>query len=94
MKAMQHHRFQFRAPPMPACRYAEESGSTGILAANRLAGVAPDMNVREHVTRMPLPSVIKTTHSGFETHKIRHQKSKTGVSVAPQKILKKAIYRL
>ena len=30
-------------------------------------------------------SVDKAVHSGFETQRRRHQKSKTGVSVAPQK---------
>ena len=37
------------------------------------------------VTRVPLPSVNKAAHSGFETQRRCHQKSKTGVSVAPQK---------
>ena len=30
-------------------------------------------------------SVNKTAHSGIETQRRRHQKSKTGVSVTPQK---------
>ena len=34
---------------------------------------------------MSLPSVNKAAHSGFETKRRRHQKSKAGVSVAPQK---------
>ena len=34
-----------------------------------------------------LSSVNKVAHSGFETHRGSHQKSKTGVSVAPQKDL-------
>ena len=34
---------------------------------------------------MPLSSKNKAAHSGFETQRRRHQKSKTGVSVAPQK---------
>ena len=66
---------------MPACRYVEEIS----LTANRLAGVAPEMNPREHVTCMALPSVNKATHSGFGTQRRFHQKSKTGVLVVPQK---------
>ena len=56
-----------------------------MLAAKRLACVSPEVNLREHVTHTPLPSWNKTAHSGFETQRRRHQKSKTGVSVAPQK---------
>ena len=33
------------------------------------------------------PSTNKAVHSVFETHRLHHQKSKTGVSVAPQKRL-------
>ena len=36
---------------------------------------------------MPLPSVNKAAHSGFETQRRHHQKSETRVSVAPQKRL-------
>ena len=68
---------------MPACRYVEEIS----LTAKRLAGVAPEMNPREHVTCMALPSVNKATHSGFGTQRRFHQKSKTGVLVVPQKRL-------
>ena len=70
---------------MPAHRYLEENGSAAMLAAKRLAGVAPEMNIRECVTCMPPPSVNKTAHSGFETQRRHHQRSKTGVSMAPQK---------
>ena len=44
-------------------------------------------NLREctSLIKMPLPSVNKAAHSGFETQRRHHQKSKTGVSVAPQK---------
>ena len=37
------------------------------------------------VTHIPLLSAKKAAHSGFETQRRRHQKSKTGVSVAPIK---------
>ena len=41
-------------------------------------GVAPEVNLREHVTCTPLPSANKAAYSGFETQRRRHQKSKTG----------------
>ena len=62
---------------MPA--HAEENGS----AAIRSAGVTPEVNLREHVTHMPLSSVNKAA-----TH---HQKSKIGVTVVPQKGLASSI---
>ena len=72
---------RFRVPPMPHRR----DGSTAMLAAKRSAGVTPDVNPGECISRMPPPSVNKAAHSGFETQRRCHQKSKTGVSVAPQK---------
>ena len=42
------------------------------------------VNLQEHVTRTPQPSVIKAAHSGIETQSRRQQKSETGVSVAPK----------
>ena len=63
----------------------EEIGSAGMLAAKRSAGVTPEVNLRECVACMPPPSANKDAHSGFETQRRHHQKSKTGVSVAPQK---------
>ena len=62
---------------MPAHRYVKENGSAAMLAAKRLAGVAPEMNLSEHVTRVPLPSANKVTHSGFETQRRCHKKFKT-----------------
>ena len=59
-------------------------GSAAMLAAKRSAGVAPEVNLREHITQMPLASVNKAAHSGFETQRKHHQKSKTGASVTPQ----------
>ena len=52
------------------------------VAAKRSAGVTPEVNVREHISRTPLPSANKTAYSGFETQGRHHQKSKIGVSVA------------
>ena len=67
MRQWQHDRSQFQAPPMPTRRYVEENGLAAMLATNRLAGVTPEVNIREHVTYMPLPSVNKAAHSSFET---------------------------
>ena len=80
------------APPMFAYRYVEENGSTAILAAKRLAGVAPEVNLKECVTHMPLSATYKAAHSGFETQRKHHQKSKTGVSVAHNKRLMSSKY--
>ena len=52
---------------MPAHRYVEEIDSAAMLAAKRLAGVAPQLNLRDHVTHMLLSSANKAAHSGFET---------------------------
>ena len=54
---------------MPACRYMEENGLVVMLAAQRLAGVALEVNFREHVTCTPMSSMNKPGHSGFKTHK-------------------------
>ena len=70
-----------------SCRYMEEISLAAMLAAKRSAGVTPEVNLRELVTRTPLPSVNKAAHSGFETQSRHHKKSKTGVSVAQQKDL-------
>ena len=50
-------------------------------------GVTQEVNLRECETCMLLPSVNKAVHYVFETHKRRHQKSKTGVSVSHKKDL-------
>ena len=68
-----------------------EIGLAVMLAAKRSAGFAPEVNLREHITCMPLPSANKAAPFGFETQRRHHQKSKTGVSVAP-KIKKSPIY--
>ena len=81
---LQHDRSWFQAPPMPAHRYMVENGLAAMLATKRSGSVTPEMNLREHVKCMPPPSVNKAGHSGFETPQRRHhQKSKTGVSMAP-----------
>ena len=71
---------------MPTHSYVEQNGSDARLAAKRLAGVTPEVNIREHVTCIPPASANKAAHSCFETQRRCHQqKSKTCVSVAPQK---------
>ena len=51
---------------MPAHRYVEENGSDARLAARRLAGVTPEVNIREHVTFMPQPSANKAAQGTQE----------------------------
>ena len=63
----------------------EENGSAAMPTTKRSAGVAPEVSFRECVTCMSLPSMNKVAHSGFETQRRHHQKSKIGVSVTPQK---------
>ena len=70
----------FGAPSMPARRYVEENGSAAVLAANRSAGVTPEVNPWKPVTHIPPPSTNKAAHSGFETQRRCHVKSKTGIS--------------
>ena len=38
----------------------EEIGSEAMLTAKKFAGVVPEVTPREHVTRIPLPSVVKS----------------------------------
>ena len=47
--------------------------------------------ISENIHHMPPPSVSKATHCNFETQRRCHQKPKTGVSVASQKLKKTAI---
>ena len=64
-----------------------------MLAAKRSAGVAPKVNLR-----IPLctgdEDASEGIHPGFETQGRPHQKSKTVVSVAPQKGLMSSIFFL
>ena len=61
-----YSRSQFRAPPMPACRYMEENSLAAKLEAKRSAGVTPEVNLREHVTCMP-PPTLALKHRGDVT---------------------------
>ena len=51
-----HNRSPIRTPLVPGCRCVEEIGSVAILATKRMAGVAPEVCLRECVI-----------HSDFET---------------------------
>ena len=62
---------------MPAHRYVEENGSAAMLATGNLAGVAPEVNLRKHVTHTPLLRANKAAHSSFETQR-RHHSPKQG----------------
>ena len=75
--------YRFQAPPMSAHRYLEEICSAAMPTAKRSAGVTLEVNLREQVTLMPPPSTNKAAHSGFEIQRRCHQKSRTGVSLAP-----------
>ena len=72
---------------MAAYRYVEENGLATMLATKRLAGLTPEVNLREYVNTY----TSRAAHSGFETQRRHHQKSKAGLSVASQKIKRKMI---
>ena len=72
-------------------KYVEMIGLAAILAAKRSAGVTAEVNLKECVIHTPLLSMNKAAHSGFETQRRHHKKSKTGVSVAPLKGLDQLI---
>ena len=55
----------------------EENGLAAMLATKRSAGVAPEVNLRECVTCMPVPSANRDAHFGFETQRKCYGKSKT-----------------
>ena len=44
---------------MPACKNTEDNGSATMVAAKISAGVAPDVNLMEHVIHMPSPIANK-----------------------------------
>ena len=64
------------------CKYVDKKNSVAILGAKRLAGFAPEVNLRN-----PLYTGNKACkrgiHSGFHTQGRSHQKSKPGISVTP-----------
>ena len=62
--------------------YVDEYRSAAMLAGKKSVGVTPEVNLKECTSCMPLPTVNKAAHSGFEIHSRHHQK---GVLVTPQK---------
>ena len=78
-----HDRSQSLTPPMLVCKYMDENGLVAMLATKRSAGVAPEVNLR--ISLCAGDKAHKRNHTGFETQGICHEKSKIGVSVAPQK---------
>ena len=81
---MGYHRSWSQAPPMLVCKYMDENGSAAMLAAKRSAGVTPEVNLKILFTQA-MKHACEGSHPGFETQGRHHQKSKTGISVAPQK---------
>ena len=65
---------------MPGHMYMEENGLTAMLATKRSAGIITEVNLRYHVTHMPLPRAYKTSLSGFEIQTRCRQKFKTVLS--------------
>ena len=57
---------------------------SNLLTSIQSAGVTPEVNLRITQARKH----VKGIHSGFKTQARCHQKSKTGISVAPHKGLK------
>ena len=62
-----------------------ENSLAAMMIAKTSAGVKPEVNLRGFVTYTPLLSMNKAAHSVFETQTRHHQKTKTGLSLAPQK---------
>ena len=54
-----------------------------LLADKGLAGVTPEVNLREHTSHISPSRVNMAAHSGFETQRGCYQNIKTGISVAP-----------
>ena len=74
---------------MPPCKYVGEIFLAAMLASKRSAGVTPEVNVKEYVARMPLPSMTKAAHSGFETQRNRGISGYAERIYALQKLKKK-----
>ena len=73
-------------PPMLTCSSMWiQKGSAVMLAIKRSTGITPEVNLRNPL--LAGDEVHKWTHPGDETRRRHHQKSKTGVPVAPQERL-------
>ena len=65
----------------------DRNGLAAMMTSKQSAGVAPEVNLR--ITQVKMHK--KGIHYGFKTQGTHHQKSKTRVSVAPQKGLTSSI---
>ena len=76
-------RFKFRHPTSAeTCMWGRRLAA--MLALYTGKGVAPEVNLRERILHMPLPSANKAEPTLALKPRRCHQKSKAGVSVAPQ----------
>ena len=75
---------------MPERKYINGSGLAAILVAKRSAGVTPELNLRNLLNTGD--EAFKEINPGIKTQGRRHQRSKTGLSVAPSKGLKSSIF--
>ena len=62
-------------------KYVDQKGWAVVLTSKQSAGVTPEVNLRITQAR----KLARVIHPSFETQGRRHQKSKTGISVAPRK---------
>ena len=74
----------FSINTLVVCRYVDRKGLAAMLTFIQLAGVAPEVNLRNSLHAGD-KARKRGIHPGFESQGRRHQKSKTGVSVAPRK---------
>ena len=83
----------FQAPQVLEYKYMDQNSSTAMLNTKRSAGAEIEVEVN---LRTLLHTVInhtsKAIHPGFETQGRHHQKSETGVLLAPHKELVKRPY--
>ena len=65
-------------------KYVDQNGLVAMLAAKRLVGVAPEVNLRNplHIVDEACKQEV---HPGFEIQGRHHQEFKKGVSVTPRK---------
>ena len=78
----------FKSDILPLLKhaYGEQQPATIDLLAIKMVGSCHTRGEAQGISCMPPPSVDKAAHSGgFEIQRRHHQKSKTEVSVAPQK---------
>ena len=75
----------FESGILPVLKHACEESYRLPCYVKRSAGVTPEVNLRECTSHMPPASMNEADHSSFESQTKHHQKSKTGISVIPEK---------